>query len=154
MAQHVLERSQFLPIALDQAWEFFSSPRNLAVITPPAMGFLVHEPFDDRPAHTGQRITYTVRPILRIPLTWVTLIDEVDAPHHFIDTQLKGPYKRWWHKHTFTAVHGGTMMQDRVEYELPFGPLGELAHGIFVRQQLKAIFEFRNRTLERLFPTP
>ena len=151
MAQHVLERSQFLPITLNDAWEFFSSPRNLARITPPEMGFVIREPFDDRPTHAGQRITYTVKPVLGIPLTWVTLIEEAQGPHRFVDTQVKGPYKRWWHMHTFEAVKGGVLLKDRVEYEMPFGPLGELAHGIFVKQRLADIFDFRFRTLEAYF---
>jgi ligand-binding SRPBCC domain-containing protein len=154
MAQHVLERTQFLPLTLAQAWAFFSSPKNLAVITPPEMGFVIRAPFDDKPTYTGQRITYTVSPVLGIPLTWVTLIEHVDAPYRFVDSQVKGPYKRWWHQHTFEAVEGGVQMHDRVEYELPLGPVGELAHGIFVRRQLKAIFAYRNRTLEALFPVP
>jgi ligand-binding SRPBCC domain-containing protein len=151
MGQYILERSQFLPISLEEAWNFFSSPRNLAVITPPEMGFIIREPFDDKPTYTGQRITYTVKPMLGIPLTWVTLIEQVDAPHRFVDTQITGPYKRWWHLHTFEAVEGGVMMRDRVEYELPLGPLGVLAHGIFVRQKLKDIFDFRSTTLESYF---
>lgn len=154
MARHVLEREQFLPIGLDKAWSFFSSPRNLAVITPPEMGFVIRQPFDDRPAHAGQRITYTVRPVAGIPLTWVTLIAQVEAPFRFVDTQIKGPYAHWWHEHMFEAVEGGVRMRDRVEYALPLGPLGELAHGIFVRRRLKEIFDFRQRTLERLFPRP
>lgn len=152
MAQHVLERSQFLPISLEEAWSFFSTPKNLARITPPDMGFVIREPFDNAPAHAGQRITYTVKPLLGIPLTWVTLIEDVQAPHRFVDTQLKGPYKRWWHVHTFEAVEGGVLMRDRVEYELPLGPLGEIAHGIFVKQRLEHIFNYRLTTLERLFP--
>ena len=125
MAQHVLERSHVLPITLSEAWSFFSTPKNLARITPPEMGFVIREPFDNAPAHTGQRITYTVKPVLGIPLTWVTLIEDVQAPHRFVDTQLKGPYTRWWHLHTFEEVEGGVLMRDRVEYELPLGPLGE-----------------------------
>ncbi|MBL7939425.1 MAG: SRPBCC family protein [Flavobacteriales bacterium] len=152
MAQHVLERSQFLPITLDAAWAFFSSPRNLAVITPPQMGFVIHAPFDDRPTYAGQRINYTVRPVLGIPLKWTTLIEEVQEPVQFVDTQLSGPYKRWWHQHTFEPVPGGVLMHDRVEYELPLGPIGELAHGIFVRRKLEGIFSFRNATLKELFP--
>lgn len=151
MAEHVLERSQFLPITLQQAWTFFSSPRNLAVITPPEMEFVIHTPFDDKPTHTGQRINYTVKPVLGIPLTWTTLIEDVQEPVRFVDTQLSGPYKRWWHQHTFEAVDGGVMIHDRVEYELPFGVLGELAHGIFVKRKLESIFSFRNTTLTRLF---
>lgn len=149
---HVLEREQFLPISLTEAWAFFSSPRNLGVITPPDMGFRIREPFDDEPMYTGQCIRYTVKPMFGIPLTWVTRIDEVEAPNRFVDTQLKGPYKRWWHQHTFQVVPGGVLMTDRVEYELPFGPMGELAHRTFVRQRLKAIFDFRNTTLLKLFP--
>jgi ligand-binding SRPBCC domain-containing protein len=152
MAQHVLERSHVLPITLDEAWSFFSTPRNLARITPPEMGFVIREPFDNAPAHTGQRITYTVKPVLGIPLTWVTLIEDVQAPRRFVDTQLKGPYARWWHLHTFEEVEGGVLMRDRVEYELPLGPLGELAHGIFVRKRLDDIFAYRRKVLEELFP--
>jgi ligand-binding SRPBCC domain-containing protein len=151
MGQHVLERSQFLPITLDEAWAFFSSPRNLAKITPSDMGFVIREPFDDQPTYAGQRITYTVSPLLGIPLKWVTLIAEAEGPHRFVDTQVQGPYKRWWHVHTFEAMEGGVLMKDRVEYELPLGPLGELAHAIFVKQRLKAIFDFRFVTLERYF---
>jgi ligand-binding SRPBCC domain-containing protein len=153
MAQYVLEREQLLPISLEEAWKFFSTPRNLAVITPPEMGFVIRQPFDNKDAYAGQRITYTVRPMLGIPLTWVTLIEGVEAPYKFVDTQLKGPYKRWWHEHTFEAVDGGVMMRDRVEYELPLGPLGDIAHGIFVKRKLHGIFDFRTTTLERLFST-
>ncbi len=152
MAQHVLEREQVLPVTLEEAWTFFSTPKNLALITPPEMGFVIREPFDDQPAYTGQLISYTVRPMLGIPLTWVTRIEEVIGPTRFVDTQLKGPYKRWWHVHTFQSVFEGVLMRDRVEYELPMGPIGELAHGIIVRRKLTAIFDHRHRTLERLFP--
>jgi ligand-binding SRPBCC domain-containing protein len=151
MAQHVLERSHILPITLSEAWSFFSTPKNLARITPPEMGFVIREPFDNAPAHAGQRITYTVKPVLGIPLTWVTLIEDVQAPHRFVDTQLKGPYARWWHLHTFEEVEGGVLMRDRVEYELPLGPLGELAHGIFVRKRLEHIFAYRRKVLDELF---
>jgi len=153
MAQYVLEREQFLPISVEEAWAFFSTPRNLAKITPPDMGFVIREPFDERETYAGQRITYTVKPLLGIPLTWVTLIEQVHAPNRFVDTQLKGPYKRWWHLHTFEEVPGGVLMRDRVEYELPLGFLGDLAHGIFVKRRLEHIFAYRFTTLEKLFGT-
>lgn len=148
---HVIEREQFLPISLEEAWGFFATPRNLADITPPDMGFEIRQPFDERPMYTGQLIRYTVRPMARIPLQWVTRIDEVEPLRMFVDTQLKGPYKRWWHRHTFDAVPGGVLMRDRVEYELPLGPLGELAHVIFVRRRLEHIFAYRYKRLQELF---
>ncbi|MBX2979948.1 MAG: SRPBCC family protein [Flavobacteriales bacterium] len=151
MARHILEREQFLPISLEQAWGFFSTPRNLALITPPEMGFVIQEPFDGRDAYTGQLIRYTVKPLLGIPLTWVTRIEEVQAPTRFVDTQLRGPYTLWWHLHTFEEVDGGVLMRDRVEYELPLGPLGELAHRLFVRRKLERIFAYRFAVLETRF---
>lgn len=151
MARHVLERSQVLPITLDAAWSFFSSPRNLARITPPEMGFVIHDSFDGREAYTGQRITYTVRPLLGIPVRWVTRIEDVQAPERFVDTQEKGPYRRWHHTHTFEAVPTGVLMRDRVEYELPFGVLGDLMHTLVVKRKLDGIFRFRERTLEHIF---
>ncbi len=149
---HVLERRQHLPIPLLKAWEFFSDPRNLARITPREMGFVIREPLPDGPIHEGQRIRYTVRPILGIPLKWVTLITVAEAPHRFVDTQETGPYASWHHTHTFTAEGDGTAMHDRVEYRLPLGFLGEIAHRLFVKRQLNAIFDHRERVMHELFP--
>jgi len=151
MATHILERSQLLKTSLQEAWEFFSTPRNLSRITPTEMGFAIREPFDDRPAHTGQLITYTVKPLLGIPLKWVTRIEEVQAPYRFVDTQLRGPYKRWWHEHTFEEVEGGVLMRDRVEHELPLGFVGEAIHDVVVKGRLKRIFDHRWAVLETLF---
>lgn len=150
MALHVLERSQTLPITVDHAWSFFSTPRNLALITPPGLGLVIREPFDDRPAFNGQLISYTVRPLLRIPVRWVTRIESVEAPHRFVDTQLEGPYRLWRHTHEFEAVPDGVRMKDRVEYELPLGALGELAHRLWVRRELDRIFDHRTQTLSKI----
>ncbi|MBK8583824.1 MAG: SRPBCC family protein [Flavobacteriales bacterium] len=150
--RHVLERRQTLPIPLRQAWDFFSDPNNLARITPPEMGFAIRGPKPEQPTYAGQRISYTVRPVLGIPLKWVTLIAVVDAPHRFVDTQEKGPYALWHHTHTFAECAEGTVMHDRVEYALPFGILGELAHRTFVKRQLAGIFSYREKVLKELFP--
>lgn len=152
MAAFVLERTQLLRTTLEEAWSFFSTPRNLARITPSDLGFRIREPFDDRPAHTGQLITYTVKPFLGIPLTWVTCIEDVQAPHRFVDTQLRGPYKLWRHVHTFKVCEEGVLMHDRVEYELPLSRLGALAHDVLVKGRLKRIFEHRRAVLEATFP--
>lgn len=149
---HLLLQEQWLPLGVEEAWSFFSTPDNLARITPPDMGFVIRAPFSPHPLHVGQRIHYTVSPLLRIPLRWVTLITEVEEPHRFVDTQEKGPYRLWRHQHTFTAKDGGTLMHDRVEYELPFGVLGHLAHVLLVKRRLERIFAYRRSTLERLFP--
>jgi len=115
------------------------------------MGFVIHDSFDGREAYTGQRITYTVRPLLGIPVRWVTRIEDVQAPERFVDTQEKGPYKLWHHTHTFEAISAGVLMRDRVEYELPFGPLGDLMHALVVKRKLEGIFRFRERALDHIF---
>ena len=149
--KHTLEREQWLPIPIEEAWAFFSSPKNLAKITPDDMGFRIRGPFDNAPIHEGQKISYTVKPLFGIPLTWVTYIAIAESPRRFVDTQLKGPYRSWWHEHTFFEKDGGTLMKDKVEYELPFGPLGDMMHSLVVRGKLKDIFDFRFRTLEAHF---
>lgn len=150
---HILERSQELPIPLKEAWDFFSDPQNLARITPQNMGFVIHHPAAERPICAGQRISYTVRPLLGIPLRWVTLITEAEPPHRFVDTQERGPYALWRHTHRFSGTAAGTLMNDRVEYAMPFGLLGELAHRSFVKKQLEGIFNYREKVLLELFPT-
>ncbi|MEO8591315.1 MAG: SRPBCC family protein [Flavobacteriales bacterium] len=151
MALHVLEREQLLPIPIDEAWPFFTSPRNLIHITPPSMGLVIHEPLDDTLTFPGQRFTYTVRPLLGGSAFLGTLIERVEAPILFVDTQVKGPFKRWWHQHRFEAADGGTRMLDRLEYELPLGSLGDLAHVLLVKRRIRAIFNQRYRVLEDLF---
>ncbi|MCB0793316.1 MAG: SRPBCC family protein [Flavobacteriales bacterium] len=152
MSTYVLEQEQVLPIPLEEAWSFFSTPRNLARITPKDMGFRIEEPFDDSPMYTGQEIRYTVRPLFGIPMKWVTRIDAVEAPYRFVDTQKEGPYRLWHHEHRFESVSGGVRMIDRVRYELPLGPLGRIVHRLFVRERLVNIFSHRRKVLQELFP--
>ena len=117
------------------------------------MRFVIHDPVPQPPIRSGQRITYTVRPLLGIPLRWVTLITKAEPPYRFIDTQERGPYALWRHTHTFSSTATGTRMNDRVEYAMPFGFLGELAHRSFVRKQLEDIFNYREKVLHELFPS-
>ena len=150
MALYHLVREQTLPISMETAWEFFSSPRNLDSITPPELGFrIVHCPSGKM--HEGQIIEYRVKlaPGLRVP--WVTEIKAVADGCSFIDEQRFGPYKFWHHRHSFEAVNGGVKVTDTIHYALPFGPLGALAHVLHVRGKLERIFDYRRTELERRF---
>jgi ligand-binding SRPBCC domain-containing protein len=152
MRIHTLEQSQRLPITLESAWEFFSSPRNLDEITPGDLGFrIVHLPGERM--YEGQIITYQVKIAPAIWVPWVTEIKAVDEGRSFVDEQRFGPYRFWHHRHTFEAVEGGVLMHDLVHYGLPFGPLGAIAHGVFVREKLRRIFGFRKEELARRFGT-
>jgi NADH dehydrogenase len=145
----MLQATQIVPADLQRVWAFFSSPRNLGRITPRSMGFHLRTP--DVTTESGATIDYTIRPLLGIPMHWRTLIDRVDAPASFRDIQMKGPYRSWVHEHRFSAVEGGVRMDDRVEYEMPFGPLGETVHRLVVRAQLEHIFDHRAAAIANIF---
>jgi ligand-binding SRPBCC domain-containing protein len=143
---------QFLPVDLQKAWAFFSSPNNLALITPPEMSFKTLTSFaQDQEIYTGMLIDYNVKPLFGIPMFWRTEIREVKKPFYFTDVQLKGPYRLWEHTHTFIEKENGVLMQDVVKYQLPLGPLGVVAHALLVRRKLDALFAFRKAAIERIF---
>lgn len=147
---HTLTREQFLPIRPQEAWEFFSSPRNLDSITPPEMGFrIVHCPAEEM--HEGQIIEYRVKALPGIWVPWVTEIKGVEEGHAFTDEQRFGPFKFWHHRHLFEAVDGGVKITDLVHYILPFSPFGEIGHPLFVRPKLERTFDYRRAELERRF---
>ena len=148
----MLERTQKLPMSMEEAWKFFSSPKNLEEITPDDMGFQItsHEETD---MYEGMIISYIVSPMFKVPLRWVTEITHVREPHFFVDEQRFGPYVFWHHKHYFKEVEGGVEMKDVVHYKLPMGPIGQLANALFVRARLEEIFDFRFKKLEQLFLT-
>ena len=148
---HELNVEQWLPVSMEQAWDFFSSPKNLSVITPPEMDFRILHPTDEA-TYAGMLIDYKVKPLLGISLYWQTKITIVDKPNSFMDLQLKGPYSLWEHSHFFIPQNGGVLMKDRVRYRLPFGPLGDLVHKLVVKKKIEGIFDFRRQKLESLFP--
>jgi len=149
--KHRLYREQQLHCNIETAWAFFSSPMNLSKITPKDMGFTVLSDFQNEPIFKGMIIDYTVSPILRIPLQWQTKITQEDTRKSFTDFQQKGPYKYWNHFHEFIPNADGVLMKDTVEYELPFGVLGTMAHRAFIKKKLESIFDFRYQVLEQQF---
>ncbi len=149
--RYQLFREQQLFCDLDTAWNFFSNPNNLSKITPKDMGFTVLSQPDSDKIYEGMLIDYTVSPILRIPLSWQTRITQVDWNKSFTDFQQKGPYKYWNHFHEFIPNNKGVLMRDTVDYELPLGILGTLAHRVMVKKKLENIFNYRYTVLEKLF---
>ncbi len=148
---HIFKAEQFLPIPIEKAWSFFSSPKNLSTITPPELGFKVRSKLTDAEIYEGMVIDYTVKPLLGIPVHWQTKIVNVDTLNSFTDTQLKGPYSIWEHTHTFKVEKNGIRMTDIVKYKLPMGIMGKLVEKWVVRKKIKNIFDFRTKTLENLF---
>ncbi|AQX00314.1 SRPBCC family protein [Elizabethkingia anophelis] len=146
-----LYREQQLNCNIEEVWDFFSSPLNLSKITPKDMKFTVLSDLKNTLIYEGMEIDYLVSPVLGIPLKWRTRITQVNYKKSFTDLQAKGPYRYWNHYHEFIENDKGVLMKDSVDYELPFGLLGKLAHSLFVHKRLKSIFEFRYNFLEGYF---
>lgn len=149
--RYLLYREQQLNCDLETAWIFFSSPDNLSKITPTDMGFTVLSQNQDEPIFVGMIIDYTVSPLFNIPLKWRTKIIQVDFQKSFTDFQEKGPYKYWHHHHEFIPNEEGILMKDTVNYELPLGILGTIAHGLLVKRKLEKIFAYRYQVLDKMF---
>lgn len=145
------QTEQWLPISLNEAWDFFSTPLNLARITPKELDFQILSDVEGKEIYSGMLIDYKVRPLLGIQVRWQTEICKVQKPFIFADRQLKGPYKVWEHTHTFREERGGTMMNDIVDYEIPLGLLGRMMNRLVVRREIEKIFEHRRKTLEEIF---
>lgn len=148
--KHRLYREQQLNCNIETAWHFFCSPKNLSKITPKDMRFTVLSDYSEQIVQ-GMVIDYTVSPLLNVPLRWRTRITHVEPNKSFIDFQEKGPYKYWNHFHEFIPNKDGVLMKDTVDYELPFGFLGKVAHRLFVKKKLADIFDFRYCVLEKMF---
>lgn len=152
MKLYTIDSVQKVPIAIDQAWDFFCNPGNLAKLTPADIGFeITSEMPSDGVMYPGQILTYNVKPVAGIKMKWATRIIHVDAPHKFIDDQLTGPYAIWHHQHHFKAIEGGTEIRDIVHYALPWFALGVIGHELVVRRKLKEIFDYRSTAVEALF---
>lgn len=151
MKDHVIERKILLPIRQKEAWDFFSTPLNLSRITPEDMQFEIITDHPERPIFNGMNIKYRVRPLFRIPLSWRTKIQGVEAPYKFTDEQLDGPFAKWEHEHAFVGTPYGIRVEDRVVYRLPFGLLGRLVHALVVRKRIEAIFDHREKALRTIF---
>ncbi len=147
----VFKATQFIKTDKLSCWDFFSDPANLALITPPDMNFRVVNPDPMPVMHEGLIIRYKVSPLLRIPLNWVTEIRQVKKYESFVDIQLSGPFRRWHHQHSFMEVPGGIEMTDVVNYELPFGIIGEVAALWMVRKRIGYIFSYRKTIIETRF---
>ncbi len=144
-----LTQSQFIPASPDRVWDFFSTPANLNALTPPEMQFETKG--DPGPMHAGQLIAYRIRVAPLIWVNWLTEIRYVEPGVRFVDEQRIGPYRLWYHEHRFEPKDDGVLMHDHVTYALPLGPLGDLVHALWVKRQLRHIFDFRREAVDRVF---
>lgn len=145
--EHLLTVTTEIPRERNEVFEFFADAENLERITPPFLSFRIDTPGPIE-MEWGTIIDYRLR-LTGIPLRWRTEITEWNPPQAFTDTQVRGPYHTWVHRHSFEETDGGTAMTDRVRFRLPAWPLGSIALPL-VRGRLRRIFEFRGRRIREI----
>lgn len=148
----LLYREQFIPLPKAEIFPFFADAKNLETITPPFLGFKVLDSSTPK-IQEGTLINYRLR-LHGVPLRWRTRIEEWAPSDHFVDTQLKGPYRLWHHTHLFLTVPGGTVMKDIVRFRVPLGLVGRLIAGAWVRRDVENIFDYRWKKVDELFCKP
>ena len=149
---HRLHTTTWLPLPRPEVFAFFAEAENLERITPPELAFEITTP-TPIDIQEGTLIEYRLG-LFGVRFGWRTEIVTWEPPYRFVDQQLKGPYRRWHHTHTFVEAAGpdgqpGTQMDDVVRWELPLSPLGEVAYPA-VRAQLARIFGYRQRRIREL----
>lgn len=145
------DTEQLLPISMEEAWNFFSSPHNLKAITPSHLGFKITNDTGKGKMYPGMLITYIVKPLLGIPMRWCTEITHIKEGEYFIDEQRFGPYSCWHHEHHFEETKEGVLMLDTIFYGLPFGIIGQIANTLIVRKEVEKIFAYRKQVTDELF---
>jgi ligand-binding SRPBCC domain-containing protein len=151
MSIHRYQHKELIKAPLEKVWDFFSRPANLARVTPTKMGLRDVYPHDAEQVYPGMCVVHSVAPLLGIRLIWVTRIVAVAPLERFVDVQASGPFALWHHIHEFRAVEGATEMNDILYYALPLGPLGDLAHTLFAKKQVAAIFAHRSQAVQQIF---
>lgn len=145
-----LHRVQLLRTSMEEAWGFFSNPRNLQAITPPFMKFKITGTYGET-MYAGQLIEYRVRPLFGIPLYWLTEITHVKDGEYFIDEQRFGPYSFWHHQHHFKQVENGIEMTDLLHYKIPYYFVGDIANRLLVQKKVADIFDYRKKKINEMY---
>jgi ligand-binding SRPBCC domain-containing protein len=149
MYTYVLEQEQIIPRSRAETFAFFCDAFNLERITPPFLKFRIVSPVPIKMGE-GTLIDYALN-LYGVAFRWRTLIERWQPGEKFVDTQLNGPYALWHHTHTFEEVTPDqTLVRDRVLYRVPFGIFGRLAHRLFIRRSLEAIFNYRAKATAEL----
>jgi hypothetical protein len=144
-----LHAEQSVAAPVEKVFDFFTDVANLSRVTPPFVRLRILSR-ETKITARGQRLEYEIGPLI-LRWRWVSEITDFDPPFRFVDEQVAGPYRRWQHVHQFYPLSTGTLIVDDVTYDVPFGPLGRIVHGLVVRRHLEAIFAYRQVHIERFF---
>ncbi|OII28026.1 cyclase [Curtobacterium sp. MCBA15_016] len=94
----------------------------------------------------GESVTWRAR---HFGIVWrmTSRITALEAPHRFVDEQVRGPFARFRHEHRFERSAGGTRMVDEIEFRAPLGVLGVVAERLALARYLPRLIRERNASL-------
>ena len=140
------EKISTINCKIEELFEFHTDMRNLVNITPPDTKVnLINRDFV--PHEGGVLKIKTVKNF--IPTTWEVKIDKMQEPNLLVDIALKSPFKYWKHSHVFTQKGNICELKDIVEYELPFGAIGNL-FDFFIQNELSKMFNYRHKVTKEI----
>lgn len=145
----VLYREQWVPAGREEIFRFFSDPHNLERITPSFLHFKIKTP-DPISMAQGTEIEYRLK-LHRVGLIWKSLIAEWNPPCFFRDDQVHGPFRLWSHEHVFKRLGSGTLIIDKVQFQIPGGVFEPLINKVFVSADLERIFDYRALVIKKLW---
>ena len=166
------DTEQWVPYPVELVFAFFANPANLphlmqrkletriedARIVPPPPRPEAADParrFKSVAAGVGSEILISFYPIPWVPrrVSWLACITEFEWNSHFCDAQMRGPFTAFHHRHgieaEFRKGQEGTLVSDAVEFDLPYGRLGQIG-GAMVRRQLASSFAYRQNRLPEI----
>ena len=148
--RHTFQSEQWVPYSGERVFAFFADPANLPPLMPAWQRARVEKTPDA--AGEGSLITISFRPVPLLPLRleWDALITEFRWNDFFCDEQRRGPFKYFRHCHRIREERNGTVVSDDVEYELPFGFLGDMANRLMIKRQIQSLFRHRQKMLPML----
>jgi len=137
-------RATRLPATAEAVYRWHARPGAFERLGPPWRRVAVTAGADG--LSDGNRVEISIR-VGPGRVRWVAELSDCVKGRRFSDVQIEGPFARWTHRHGFEPLEdGGCLLEDRIEYALPFGALGRLAAGAAVRRELERLFIYRHRT--------
>jgi hypothetical protein len=150
----VFEKSTRIAAAPERVFAFHEAPGALEKLIPPWDPSRLLERSPATGLAVGTRVVLETR-LGPLRPRLVALHTGCEPPHMFRDELQSGPFRRWVHTHRMDPDGaGGTLLHDRVEYELPLGLLGELVGGWYARRRLERMFDFRHAVTKAACETP
>ena len=83
-----------------------------------------------------------------IYIDWLAEHTDIELNKGFTDFQVRGPFKRWRHRHRFQEHNGGCLLQDEIEFELLAHPLSIPLYP-YIRSKLEAMFTYRHEITQK-----